>query len=313
MSQNWTVNDIPAQAGRHVLITGATSGLGYETALALAAAGAKLTLTGRNTTKGAQVVGEIRTRYKQADVAFMPLNLSSLADIAEFAAQFKQKYHSLDVLINNAGVMAPPSRHETEDGFELQFGSNYLGHFALTAHLLALLMKGQQPRVVNLSSVAHKNFAAIHFDDLQWQKKYQSWPSYAQSKLAMLMFAFELQRQSDANGWGLLSTASHPGFARTGLQSSGPNMGMQGKTTLFAKLTKAIEPFVSQSAAEGALPSLFAATSPEAQPAGYYGPQGPFDLKGRVGDAKASKKAQDKAVATRLWQVSSDLTQVTWG
>ena len=310
MSNAWSVNNIPAQAGRHVLITGATSGLGYETALALAAAGAKLTLTGRNASKGQEVVAEIQARYKQADVEFMPLDLSSLAKVAAFAEQFKQKYAELDVLINNAGVMAPPNRYETEDGFELQFGSNYLGHFALTAHMLPLLRRGNQPRVVNLASLAHKNFAAIHFDDLNWQKKYSSWPSYAQSKLAMLMFAFELQRQSDANGWGILSVASHPGFARTGLQATGPGMG--GKTSLFGKLTKAVEPFTSQTAAEGALPSLFAATSPEAQPAGYYGPQGFAELTGAVGKAKVSKRAQDKAVAAKLWQVSTELTKASW-
>lgn len=310
MSHAWSINDIPAQAGRHVLITGATSGLGYETALALAAAGAKLTLTGRNVSKGQEVVAEIQARYKQADVEFMPLDLSSLSKVAAFAEQFRQKYPSLDVLINNAGVMAPPTRNATEDGFELQFGSNYLGHFALTAHLLPLLRKGNKPRVVSLSSIAHKNFASIHFDDLNWQKKYQSWPSYAQSKLAMLMFAFELQRQSDANGWGILSTASHPGFARTGLQATGPSMG--GKTSLLGKLTKLIEPFTSQTAAQGALPSLFAATSPDAQPAGYYGPQGFFELTGRVGKAKVSRRAQDKPVAARLWQVSNELTKVNW-
>lgn len=312
MNMNWTVNDIPAQAGRHVLITGATSGLGFESALALAGAGAKVTLTGRNLEKAQQVLAIIRQQYSQADVDFMSLNLSSLSDIAQFASKFKQQYSSLDILINNAGVMTPPARYETADGFELQFGSNYLGHFALTAHLLPLLKQGNQPRVVNLSSGAHKIAADIHFDDLQWEKKYRSWPAYAQSKLAMLMFAFELQRQSDAHGWGIMSNAAHPGFARTGLQTAGPNMGMQGKVSFMERLTNWMAPFMSQSAAEGALPTLYAATSVEAQPSGYYGPQNFYETKGPVGMANIARKAKDTKVASRLWKVSNQLTGANW-
>ena len=208
--------------------------------------------------------------------------------------------------------MTPPARYETADGFELQFGSNYLGHFALTAHLLPLLKQGNQPRVVNLSSGAHKIAADIHFDDLQWEKKYRSWPAYAQSKLAMLMFAFELQRQSDAHGWGIMSNAAHPGFARTGLQTAGPSMGMQGKVSFMERLTNWMAPFMSQSAAEGALPTLYAATSVEAQPSGYYGPQNFYETKGPVGMASIARKAKDTKVASRLWQVSNQLTGANW-
>lgn len=312
MKTNWSVKDIPEQTGRHVLITGATSGLGFESALALAGAGAKVTLTGRNVEKAQQVLATIRQQYPQADIEFMPLNLSSLTDIAQFAAEFKQRHATLDVLINNAGVMTPPVRYETEDGFELQFGSNYLGHFALTAHLLPLLKRGHQPRVVSLSSSAHKLAADIHFDDLQWQKKYRAMPAYAQSKLAMLMFAFELQRQSDVNGWGIMSNAAHPGFARTGLQATGPKMGLNGKVSLTERLITFVEPFVSQSAAEGALPTLYAATSIAAQPSGYYGPQRFYELKGPVGNASVARRAKDEHTASRLWQVSTQLTQVNW-
>ena len=203
--------------------------------------------------------------------------------------------------------MAPPTRRTTADGFELQFGTNYLGHFALTARLLPLLRKSLRPRVINLSSGAHRMGASIHFDDLHWERAYKAWPAYAQSKLAMLMFALELQRKCDANGWGLMSNAAHPGFARTELIANGP-----GSDALLSKISGVLRPFMSQSAAAGALPTLFAATSPEAEGGAYYGPDGFYEMKGAPAPAYIAPPAKDEQVARRLWEVSEHLTGVNW-
>lgn len=308
---SWTTQDIPPQAGRRVLITGATGGLGYETALALAQAGADVLLTGRNPAKGEAALAAIRASVPAAQIRYANLDLASLASVQAFAERLSGETDGLDLLVNNAGVMMPPSRHQTVDGFELQLGTNYLSHFALTGRLLPLLRRGRQTRVVNLSSAAHRIQAAIHFDDLQWQKKYQPWPAYAQSKLAMLMFAFELERRSKAGGWGLMSNAAHPGYARTGLQSAGPGLG-RNSPSLLERIGKLLEPMASQSAAAGALPTLFAATSPQARPAGYYGPQGFMEMKGEVGDARVGQAARDAAVGVRLWEMSEKLTEVVW-
>ncbi|MFM0014602.1 SDR family oxidoreductase [Paraburkholderia sediminicola] len=305
---NWTTADIPRQTGRLAVITGATGGLGFETALALAGAGADVVLTGRNAQKGQAALDAIRAQYPAASIRYAHLDLASLASVRQFAEQFAAEHAALDLLINNAGVMMPPKRQTTLDGFELQFGTNYLGHFALTERLLPILHAGRQPRVVNLSSVAHRTGGAIHFDDLQSQRGYKPWSSYAQSKLAMLMFALELQRRSDANGWGLLSNAAHPGYARTALIANGP-----GDDTLLQMVNRlTFEPLASQSAADGALPTLFAATAPGAKPGGYYGPSGLFELKGPPGDAQIARHAQDKAVAARLWDISEGLTNARW-
>lgn len=308
----WTLSDLTPQTGRRVLITGATGGLGYETALALAGVGARVLLTGRDAGKGEAALAAIRARHPGASIAYAPLDLSRLDAVAAFAARYAGEHDALDLLINNAGVMAPPTRHATDDGHELQFGTNYLGHYALTARLLPQLRRGDAPRVVNLSSLAHRS-GRIQFDDLQWQRRYRAWGSYAQSKLAMLMFAFELQRRSDAQGWGLMSNACHPGYARTGLQSSGPRLGRDGRAGLLEHFTRAVlEPTMSQSAADGALPTLYAATSADAQAGGYYGPQGVFELKGPAGPAFVARQARDGAVAAQLWDRSQSLTGVRW-
>jgi NAD(P)-dependent dehydrogenase (short-subunit alcohol dehydrogenase family) len=304
---NWSTVDIPSQAGRLGIITGATGGLGLETAMGLAGAGADVVLTGRNEAKGRAALERVRARHPGASIRYAQLDLASLASVRQFAEDFTSGHDVLDLLVNNAGVMAPPTRQITSDNFELQFGTNYLGHFALTAQLLPLLRRGRQARVVNLASIAHRLRAAIHFDDLQWVHGYEPWPAYAQSKLAMLMFAFELQRRSDAHGWGLLCNAAHPGYARTDLIANGPGNGVLQMINRWT-----LEPMMSQSAADGALPTLFAATSPDAKAAGYYGPSGPFELKGPVGEAGIAKRALDTAVAAQLWQVSENLTHVKW-
>jgi NAD(P)-dependent dehydrogenase (short-subunit alcohol dehydrogenase family) len=302
----WSTADIPPLNGKTAVITGATGGLGYETALALAGAGAAVVLTGRNEAKGLLALQAIRSQFPNAKIAYENLDLANLASVADFSRRFAATHASLDLLVNNAGVMALPKRQATSDGFEMQFGTNYLGHYALTAHLLPLLRRGHQPRVVNLSSLAHRS-GAIDFDDLQGAKSYNPFKAYCQSKLAMLMFALELQRRSNAAGWGLLSNAAHPGYALTDLIANGP-----GTRGLLGQLSKILQPFASQSAAEGALPTLFAATSPEAQPGGYYGPNWFYELKGPPVPAKIMPQAKDAGVAARLWDVSAALTGVSF-
>lgn len=303
---DWSTADIPPLNGKTAVITGATGGLGYETALALAGAGAKVVLTGRNEAKGRHALQTIRSQFPNAEIAYDTLDLANLASVAEFASRYAAAHASLDLLVNNAGVMALPQRQVTSDGFEMQLGTNYIGHYALTAHLLPLLRHGHQPRVVNLSSLAHRS-GAINFGDLQSARSYSSWKAYCQSKLAMLMFALELQRRSDAAGWGLMSNAAHPGFARTDLIANGP-----GANSLMSQLGRFVQPLISQSAAEGALPTLFAATSPDAKPAGYYGPNGFYEMKGPPVPAKIMPQAKDAASAARLWDVSATLTGVSF-
>jgi NAD(P)-dependent dehydrogenase (short-subunit alcohol dehydrogenase family) len=302
----WSVADIPPQNGKLAVVTGATGGLGYETALALARAGADVLVTGRNAEKGRVAIEQIKRAVPSAKVRFAMLDLASLASIRAFAASMLANGRPLDLVINNAGVMDLPTRRLTEDGFELQFGTNHLSHFALTALLLPLLRKAQAPRVVNVSSLAHRG-GKIDFSNLQAERKYNSWAAYQQSKLANLLFTFELQRRSDAYGWGLMSNAAHPGYARTELIPNGPGTG-----GLKGIGMKVLGSFMSHSAAAGALPTLFAATSPEAAPNGYYGPNGFYELKGLVAPAQVFPQAKDEAVARKLWEVSEQLTGVKW-
>jgi NAD(P)-dependent dehydrogenase (short-subunit alcohol dehydrogenase family) len=303
----WTLADIPPQTGRRAIVTG-TGGLGYETALALAAAGASVILAGRNETKGRGSVVRILNRHPNASVVFERLDLASLTSIADFAGQMEAQRQPIDLLVNNAGVMAPPKRETTADGFELQFGTNHLGHFALTGRLLPLLRAGKSPRVTTVSSGAHHT-GKIDFDDLQRTKRYSPWLAYSQSKLANLLFAFELQRRSDAAGWGLMSNAAHPGYARTELIANGP--GLNSLSSRIGSLL--VAPWASQSPADGALPQLFAATSPDAKPSGYYGPGRLMELVGPPAPARISTAAQDPAAAKHLWDVSEALTHVRFG
>jgi NAD(P)-dependent dehydrogenase (short-subunit alcohol dehydrogenase family) len=302
----WSLADIPPQLGRLVVITGATGGLGYETALALASSGAEVLVTGRNAEKGRIAIERIKRAVPSAKVQFESLDLASLDSIRAFAAATIANALPLDLLINNAGVMDLPTRRLTEDSFEMQFGTNHLSHFALTGLLLPLLRKAQAPRVVNVSSLAHRG-GKIDFDNLQGERKYRPWAAYQQSKLANLLFTFELQRRSDAHGWGLMSNAAHPGYARTDLIPNGPGGG--GLKGLGAKM---LGSFMSHSAAEGAQPTLFAATSGQAAPSGYYGPNGFYELKGSVAPAAIFPRAKDEAVAAKLWEVSERLTGVNW-
>ena len=273
---DWTINDIPSQAGRLAVVTG-TGGLGYETALALAGAGAAVIVAGRSETKGQDALRRIRAQHPHAAVSFAALDLASLDSVAAFAETFAAAHRRLDLLINNAGVMALPERQETADSFEMQLGTNYLGHFALTGHLLPLLLRGEQPRVISLSSNLHRQ-GQIDLSDLQSVRRYRAWPVYGQSKLAMLLFAAELQRRSDAHGWGLLSVAAHPGWAHTELVANGP--GAEG---ISARIMGLVTPLLAQSAAAGALPTLMAATAPGIEGGAYYGPLGLGNMRGAPG------------------------------
>lgn len=294
-----TQAEIPSQLGKTAVVPGATGGLGYEAALALAKAGAEVILTGRDDQKGRSAIEKISREVIGAKISYEHHDLASLASIADFAQRMHVR-QSLDLLINNAGVMALSRRQTTADGFEMQFGTNYLGHFALTARLMPLLRRASGPRVVSVSSLAHRT-AFIDFGDLQGSRVYSPWKAYGQSKLACLIFALELQRRSDTAGWNLSSSAAHPGFSRTNLFASGPG-GLISLATDFAA------PLFGHSAADGARPILFAATSPQAKPGAYYGPGGIGELRGAPAPALIMPRARDAVTAAKLWDVSEKLT-----
>jgi len=297
---SWTTSDIPSQSGRTALVTG-TGGLGLEDALALARAGATVIVAGRNRAKGRAALDRIRIEAPGADVSFEELDLASLASIRACAERLRRSRERIDVLINNAAVMTPPARRVTADGFELQLGTNYLGHFALTAELLPLLRAGNDPRVVTLSSVAARG-GVIDFGDLQSERGYKPMAAYGQSKLACLMFALELQRRAEAAGWGIQSIAAHPGVSRTDLLPNGAG-AWSG-----AGMMRRFLWFLFQPAAQGALPTLYAATSPQARGGAYYGPDRLGETRGHPAAATIPPRALDTAAAARLWAESERLT-----
>lgn len=299
----WTTPDIPSQRGRTALVTG-TGGLGFATALELARAGGEVLIAGRNPAKGKVAVETIRREVPDAAVRFELVDLSSLASIADLGTRMRSGQARLDLLVNNAAVMNPPTRQQTADGLELQFGTNYLGHFALTAHLMPLLCRGAEARVVTLSSIAARS-GVIDFDDLQAERSYQPMRVYSQSKLACLMFALELQRRSDAGGWGITSLAAHPGISRTDLLHNAPGRWSP------AGLARTFLWFLFQPVSQGALPTLFAATSRDAQGGGYYGPAGLGETRGAPAIAAIPEQAWDREAASRLWETSGRLTGVT--
>lgn len=303
MKRNWTAADIPSQKGRSVIITG-TGGIGYETALEMTRAGADVIMAGRNKDKGEAAIKKINKLNPVGTIRFEKLDLADLASIESFGERIKGQRKSLDILINNAAVMNPPSRKVTKDRFELQMGTNYFGHFALTAHLLPLLRKGNKPRVVTLSSIAHRS-GVINFDDLQSEHDYKPQQTYAQSKLACLMFSLELQRRSDAAGWGITSMGAHPGISRTELI---PNSSGRNSPAGIAR--RLLGPIAFQPAAHGAWPSLYAATALEAKGGRYYGPSRMNEMRGYPTVAKMEPQAKDTEVASRLWEESEKLTNV---
>lgn len=299
-----STSDSPPLAGRIAVVTG-TGGLGLEAATALAAEGAEVILAGRNPAKGAEAVRRIEAARSGAAARFEPLDLASLRSVAAFAERLQAGVGRIDLLVNNAGIMSPPTRQTTADGFELQFGVNYLGHFALTGRLLPLLRRSAAPRVVSVTSLAHR-YAALDFDDLQSQRRYQPGRAYCQSKLAQALFAVELQRRSDQAGWGLASLAAHPGYAGTDLFQNG-----QGAKSLSHLLSRyVVVPLIGQSAAGGARPILLAATAPDAMGGALYGPTGFMSMKGPPGLNEFAAAARDPQAAARLWAMSEELAQV---
>jgi NAD(P)-dependent dehydrogenase (short-subunit alcohol dehydrogenase family) len=314
VGKGWTVEQIPSQAGRRALITGANSGIGYFTALELARKGAHVLLGCRDQARGDAALARVRAEVPGACAEVVLLDLASLASVRAFASRELALGVPLDLLVNNAGVYAPRKRLETVDGFELQFGTNVLGHFALTALLLPALERAsvagqaQRPRVVTIASIAHKR-ARMNFDDLQSLKSYRPSGSYGQSKLADLMFAFELERRLQAAGApasGVMSVAAHPGVAKT-------NLFVVGEFTPVERMMRHGFGFLIgtllNTEAEGALPTLYAATSPDAVGGGYYGPQGFQEMRGGdVGPAQVAAQALDEAAAARLWSECERLT-----
>ena len=298
---------IPDQRGKLAVVTGANSGLGFGITRRLLAAGAEVILAVRNAAKGEQAIAQLRAEYPHAQLGMELIDLANLASIRDFATRMNAAGRPLHLLINNAGVMAPPTRNATADGFELQFGANHLGHFALTGGLLPLLRAAGDTRVMTMSS-GLSSFGRIRFDDLQWQRSYNPGGAYSQSKLANLLFAFELQRRSDALGWGIRSNAAHPGATHTNLQTAGPNMGPERtRPSLFLRLTSHIPGFW-QEVEQGCLPALFAATSPLARGGEYYGPSGYGELTGLPAVARTPRRATSLADAQRLWDISEQLT-----
>jgi NAD(P)-dependent dehydrogenase (short-subunit alcohol dehydrogenase family) len=301
----WTANDLPDLSGKRIVVTGANSGIGFEAAREFARRGAYVVLACRSMEKAQAAAARITTAHPRAAVELMELDLSSLASVRNFARTFRDKHRKVHVLCNNAGVMALPYRR-TADGFEMQFGTNHLGHFALTGLLLEALLETADARVVTVSSGAHW-IGRIRFGDLQWEGGYSEWLAYGQSKLANLLFTLELQRRAEQAGVGLKSIACHPGYAATNLQAAG--LRMQGLWMLEAAMDFANRLF-AQSAAMGALPLLYAAAAPAVKGGDYIGPDGPGELRGYPTKVPCSPAARDPETARRLWDISEQLTGV---
>ena len=301
MPDKWTAADMPDQSGRLVVVTGANSGLGLVDARELARAGATVVLAVRNTEKGEQAAEGIRGEEPQARVSVEALDLADLASVRAFAERFDGQHERLDLLINNAGIMAAP-RQLTKDGFESQFGTNHLGHFALTGLLLPRLLAASEPRVVTESSTGHR-MGRINFEDLQGERRYVRWLAYGQSKLANLMFAFELQRRATEAGTALKSMVAHPGYTSTNLQLASP----PAYERAIGRVTNRL---FGQSAEMGALPTLYAATAPDLAAGSFVGPDGPMEQRGYPKVVTAASKAYNQLEWRRLWDVSEELTGV---
>ena len=310
VKDGWTLADAPRLDGKVAIVTGATGGLGYQTALGLAHQGATTILAARNPDKGALAVARIRQDVPSANIEFARLDLADLTSTAAFATAITQQHGGvIDILVNNAGVMGFPTRRLTLDGFEQQIGVNHLAHFALTAWLKDALRAARGGgRVVTVASVAHRR-AVLDFDDLQSERSYVPRGVYAKSKLATLIFALELHRRAQRNNWNLHSIAAHPGWARTDIVTNGIGDGAPGpKAWLMDKIFAA----VAQSARDGALPSLYAAMAQQAQDGAYYGPTGWRETRGAPGPAQIYPQAADPETGARLWAMSELLTGVTF-
>jgi NAD(P)-dependent dehydrogenase (short-subunit alcohol dehydrogenase family) len=300
---SWTAGNVPAQDGRVAVITGANSGIGYEAAAVLAARGARVVMAVRNLEKGGAARDQILADHPGADVTVEQLDLTSLDSVRTAAAALRSAYPRIDLLINNAGVMWTP-KETTKDGFELQFGTNHLGHFAFTGLLLDSLLPVPGSRVVTISSVGHRLLADIHFEDLQWERRYSRIAAYGQSKLANLLFTYELQRRLERAKKDTIAVAAHPGGSYTELARNIP--------TILHSAYRVVGPMIFQSAAMGALPTLRAATDPDVRGGQYFGPDGFGEQRGNPKLVHSSSQSHDPDVQQRLWSVSEELTGVSF-
>jgi NAD(P)-dependent dehydrogenase (short-subunit alcohol dehydrogenase family) len=306
----WTAQDIPDQTARTILVTGANSGLGLRSSEALAAKGAHVVMACRNAEKAARALDDVKAVATVAQPEVIALDLADLASVRDVAAEINERFDSIDVLMNNAGIMAVPKGH-TADGFESQIGTNHLGHFALTGLVLPTLLAARSPRVVTVSSTGHR-MGTIHVDDLNYEnRRYTRWGAYGQTKLANLLFTSELQRRATEVGSSLLAAAAHPGYAATNL-TSGP---ATGAPKFFGSVVKFGDRVFGQSDAMGALPQLYAATMPDVAGDDYWGPDGFAEQRGHPERVDRNRSARDGEMARRLWEASESLTGVTydWG
>jgi NAD(P)-dependent dehydrogenase (short-subunit alcohol dehydrogenase family) len=301
MSAKWTAADVPDESGRVAIVTGANSGLGYDTAAVLAEKGAQVVLAVRNLDKGNEAADRIKKSSPNAVVSTQELDLTSLDNVRKAADELRAAHPRIDLLINNAGVMYVPTRETTNDGFEMQFGTNHLGHFALTGQLLDNILPVEGSRVVTISSVGHRILARIHFEDPHLERKYNRVEAYGQSKLANLLFTYELQRRLKANGSPTVALAAHPGFSDTELMRYLPSF-----------IPDFLWRMATQPAEKGALPTLRAATDPGAQGGQYYGPDGIGEVKGNPKVVASSAQSHNEDIQRRLWTMSEELTGVTY-
>ncbi|MGH8461287.1 MAG: oxidoreductase [Stenotrophobium sp.] len=307
MAAQWSTDNIPPQAGKMAIVTGANSGLGLETVAGLAGAGATVIMACRNPAKAQSALAEIRRRVPAAKAELMPLDLSDLASVHQFAQDYSRRFPRLDILCNNAGVMALPYQ-QTRDGFEMQIGTNHLGHFALTGLLLERLQAAPAARVVTVASIAHRGTRGLNLDDLHWQREsYKKNEGYARSKLANLLFSFELSRRLQAAHSTILAAAAHPGYAATNI------VGAASEGSAIKRLLVNIgNAVLAQPASMGALPTLYAATMPDVSSGDYYGPSGLFEFRGYPKKVGSKHTAQDTAAAAKLWSLSEQMTGVRY-
>jgi len=307
MADHWTTDAIPDLTGKVAIVTGANSGIGYEAALVLAQKGAQVVIASRDAAKGQEAVKKIQGATSKGLATFIQLDLANMAFVRAFADEFTRQFKTLDMLINNAGVMAIPYR-TTVDGFEMQFGTNHLGHFVLTGLLLPIILRTPKARVVTVSSILHRN-GHINFDDVNAKANYSPDKAYGQSKLANLLFTYELQRKFQAHGSDAIAVAAHPGWASTNLQGVGPRMS---GSVLRERMSVVMNAMLAQSAAMGALPTLYAAVSPTLHGGEYIGPKGFQEMWGYPVVVKSNAESHSEHVAQRLWAISEQLTGVQY-
>lgn len=307
INSKWSILDIPDQSGKVAIVTGANIGTGFEVSKALASKGAEVIMACRSVEKGESAVEKIKKEFPKSSLKVMDLDLAELSSIKNFSQLFHENYESLDILCNNAGIMATP-KLKSKDGFELQLGTNHLGHFALTGLLMDIILRTPKSRIVNVSSAAHRS-GKIDFDDIMKEKEYSRFSAYSQSKLANLLFTYELQRKLEEEAHSTISVGAHPGLAATNLVLSGPGYGrgriLKSIMSFFSKL-------ISQSAEMGALPILYASISLDVDGGDYIGPGGFRGMRGYPKKEESSKESYDQEVAKKLWDISTELTKTKY-